>query len=56
MKKSNNLSYAMSIVLVIVLVINLVYLALGKMDVLLFWFVLIVVGLIAYKGIPYLKS
>lgn len=46
----------LSISLIIILIINLVFLAMGLIGPFSFFAVLAVAGLIAFKGIPYIKK
>lgn len=51
MKKSNFVKNV-SIILIAILIANLVLFAFRKIDPLLFWIIILVIGLIAYKGLP----
>ncbi len=46
----------LSIFFVIIVVLNLILMVLGKIDVMVFWIVLILIGLVAYKAIPKLRK
>jgi len=54
--KTNNFTATISVILIVLLIINLVLFALNKMNHLSFWLIIIVVGLIAYKLMPRIKS
>ena len=45
-----------ALVVIIVLILNIILLALGKISVWLFFLILLIGALIAYKGIPYLRK
>ena len=45
-----------SIVLIIILVINLTLFILRKINPTTFWITIVIIALIAHKGIPYLKK
>jgi hypothetical protein len=46
----------LSIFLIILLVLNLTMFILRKIDPTSFWITIVLIALIAYKGIPYLKK
>ena len=50
------LIHILSVFLVILVVLNLILMVLGRISLKVFWMVLILCGLIAYKGIPKLKK
>jgi len=54
--RKNNLATSVSIILIIILIANLILLALSKIDNLLFWIIIMIIALIAYKGMPYFKK
>jgi len=45
-----------SILLAIILILNLIFLAFGKINPLAFWIILIIIGLVAYKVMPKIKN
>lgn len=49
-------SAIISIALIIILVANLALFAFQKINTLLFWLIIIICALIAYKGLPVLKK
>jgi hypothetical protein len=46
----------LSMAMIVILVINLIFLAIGWIDTLWFFVVLIVIGVIAFKGLPYIRK
>ncbi len=50
------LIHILSVFLVILVVLNLILMVLGRISLKVFWMVLILCGLTAYKGIPKLKK
>jgi len=46
----------LAILSLLILILNLVLMVLGYLDALVFWGVLIVVALFAYKGLPRIKK
>lgn len=61
--KDNLLSYRkgrwtryVSMVLIVFVILNLVLFSLGKLDPLIFWIIIIIVGLFAYKVVPKFKE
>jgi len=46
----------LSIFLIIILTLNLVLFSYRKINTMTFWIVIIVIGLMSYKGIPYMKK
>lgn len=47
---------AISVVFVIIITANLILMILGKIKPIVFWIVIILSALVAYKGIPYVKN
>ncbi len=45
-----------SILLMLILIVNIVLFALGRINPLVFWLIIVIAGLIAYKGLPLLKK
>ena len=56
MAKKDDILKIVSIGLIVVLVVNAVLFAMGRIPVLYFWIIIAVIALIAYKGIPLLKK
>ncbi|MBD3249007.1 hypothetical protein GF336_03100 [Candidatus Woesearchaeota archaeon] len=46
----------LSAILIILLVANITLFALGRLNVVQFWVILAIIGIFAYKGMPYLKK
>ncbi len=46
----------LSIILIMLLIANMILFALGRLNGVQFWAIIIIIGIFSYKGIPHLKK